>query len=393
MIRIGFTPIGGENWTGGFYYLKNLLTALSLSESCTIEPVVLSGLGVPEDMEAALAAISGVEFHQAAISANQTRSGRLMRALTLGRDPVMQSLIEQYRLDAVFESAEFFGWRLGVPAIAWIPDFQHRLLRDQFSYAAYWRRELGFRAQIASGRTIMFSSNDSMNTCLNHYAVARERVALVRFAVMAKAPADPAVARRIADSYGLPERFFYLPNQFWQHKNHLLVVEALEMLRRDGVEVVVAASGRPMDPRHPGHFPALQRRISESGVSSQFRVLGMIPHDHLMALMCASDAVLNPSLSEGWSTTVEEARSQGVPLILSDLPVHKEQAGTGAVYFDRHDAGSLANVLRMFGPLALTDRLHAAHAARASARERVAQFSKDFESAVHQAVTSMQKPA
>ena len=31
-MRVAFTPIGGDNWTGGYHYLKNLLTALGLSE-------------------------------------------------------------------------------------------------------------------------------------------------------------------------------------------------------------------------------------------------------------------------------------------------------------------------------------------------------------------------
>lgn len=387
MIRVGFTSIGGDSWTGGYHYLKNLLTALSIRESRAIEPVVLCRSDVPDEMVAALSAIPGVEFHRAAIPEGLARGLRLARAVVLGRDPVLQALITQYKLDVVFESAQFFGWRLSVPAIAWIPDLQHRLLPTQFSNAAYWRRELGFRMQIASGRTIMVSSNDSMNACLSHYSLPRERMALVRFAVMAEAAPDPAVARNIADGYGLPEHFFYLPNQFWRHKNHLLVVAALELLRRDGMPIVVVASGRPVDPRHPEYFPALERRISDSRLSEQFRILGMIPHDHLMALMCASDAVLNPSLSEGWSTTVEEARSQGVPLILSDLGVHKEQAGAGAVYFCRHDPGSLADALRRFRPCGPMARQQMAKAAHAAARVRMIQYATDFEWAVRQAVT------
>jgi glycosyltransferase involved in cell wall biosynthesis len=61
--------------------------------------------------------------------------------------------------------------------------------------------------------------------------------------------------------------------------------------------------------------------------------------------MVGSVAVVNPSLFEGWSTTVEEARALGVPMVLSDLPVHKEQAEGIAHFFDRTSAASLANAL------------------------------------------------
>ena len=62
--------------------------------------------------------------------------------------------------------------------------------------------------------------------------------------------------------------------------------------------------------------------------------------------MRASDAVLNPSLFEGWSTTVEEAKSLGKRVVLSDIPVHREQAPAGAVYFPPRNPKALADVLR-----------------------------------------------
>ena len=56
-------------------------------------------------------------------------------------------------------------------------------------------------------------------------------------------------------------------------------------------------------------------------------------------------ALINPSRFEGWSTTVEEAKSFGVPLILSDIDVHHEQAGEAARYFGLDDPATLADAL------------------------------------------------
>ena len=63
--------------------------------------------------------------------------------------------------------------------------------------------------------------------------------------------------------------------------------------------------------------------------------------DHVYALMRTSMALINPSRFKGWSTTVEEAKSFGVPLILSDIDVHREQTDGTARYFgiDDPDAG------------------------------------------------------
>jgi hypothetical protein len=90
------------------------------------------------------------------------RTKAILRGLLMGRDEAVIRCFQQARVDIAFESAMFLGWRLPLPAIAWIPDLQHRFLPQLFSKSAWWRREIGFRAQIASGRTIMSSSEDTL---------------------------------------------------------------------------------------------------------------------------------------------------------------------------------------------------------------------------------------
>ena len=63
--------------------------------------------------------------------------------------------------------------------------------------------------------------------------------------------------------------------------------------------------------------------------------------DQIQLLRCA-DAVLQPSLFEGWSTVVEDARALGKRIFLSDIPVHREQNPPGAVYFDPNEPADLA---------------------------------------------------
>jgi glycosyltransferase involved in cell wall biosynthesis len=109
--------------------------------------------------------------------------------------------------------------------------------------------------------------------------------------------------------------------------------------------VQVLATGNPSDHRQPGHFADLMERAAHAGVAATFRCLGTLPYTDLLTLMRGSVAVVNPSLFEGWSTTVEEAKSLGKRIVLSDLPVHREQAPARGVYFNPRDAEDLAEKL------------------------------------------------
>ena len=47
--------------------------------------------------------------------------------------------------------------------------------------------------------------------------------------------------------------------------------------------------------------------------------------------------LINPSKSEGWSSTVEQAKSMGKLVLLSNLPVHKEQNPSRSFFFNPND--------------------------------------------------------
>lgn len=344
MIRVGFTFIGGKNWTGGYNYLLNLVRALSEHAYERVQPVLFLGTDISEKEAGPFERIGGVSVIRSAVFDEANKGKRLRQALLTGCDRGALRAYSAQGISVVFESAQFYGWRFPLPAVAWFPDFQHRHLRNLFDFRAYWKREIGFRTQIMSGRQIMLSSEDARQDCERFYPSTCGRTHVVRFAVPAATAMDAAEARAIADGYGLPKSFFFLPNQFWRHKNHECVIQALALLKSKGREVVVAASGKQVDPRDPEHFPRLRLLIENYGLAKNFRLLGLIPHEHIHALMQCCTALINPSNFEGWSTTVEEAKAMGTPMILSSLRVHREQSES-AVFFDPNSPVQLAGIL------------------------------------------------
>ncbi len=350
VIRIAFTLIGGKNWTGGYNYLLNLVRALSNHAADRVQSVVFFGMDMSEEDALPFQAFTGVQVVFDQVFNEAMKGARLRQAILLGVDQAAANVFFNNAIDVVFEPAQYYGWRFPVPAVAWIPDFQHRYLKHLFDFKTYWKRELGFRAQIGSGRHIMLSSNDAQQDCERFYPSTRTRTHVVRFAVPATRGMDFQTARIIADAYGLPTHFFFLPNQFWKHKNHECVIRALGLLKKQGRDLVIAATGKQMDPRDADYFPSLMHLIDSSGLRENFRLLGLIPHEHIAALMRSCAALINPSTFEGWSTTVEEAKAMGTPMILSSLRVHQEQS-QNAYFFDMTSPQQLANILSKFQPL------------------------------------------
>jgi glycosyltransferase involved in cell wall biosynthesis len=389
MIRVGLPVLNAARWTGGFNYLCNLLEALHQYTPGEIEPV----LYVREAQD-----LDGAEPLRALAIGDPVvvwRSpSRLVRwqtgfdSVVLQKHRSLESGLRRAGVGLVFQQSEWFGARFGLPTLAWIPDFQHRYLPQLFSRGAYLKREIGYRALCHSASLVMLSSEAARQDCEKFYAAARGKTAVARFAVRASSVAEEAHLAELKRRHGLPQRFFYLPNQFWKHKNHLLVVEAVRRLRDQGIEVVVVSSGSMNDSRNPSYPQAVVQRTHEYGVDKLMRFLGFIPREDIPLLMQAAVAVINPSLFEGWSTVVEEAKALAVPLVLSDLQVHREQAPVQAWYFDPADADALAGVmLQAWANQTLPEERRAAAAAATRAYEGARRnFAECFVSACRLAV-------
>ena len=131
--NIAFTLIDSKSWMGGFNYLLNLLTALSRFESKRIRSFIFCGDDASESDIIAFEMIAGVSVIRAPAFNIKNRKRALLKGILTGIDSKARDCFAQHQIDIVFESATFYGWRFPLPAIAWFPDLQHKLMPAFFS--------------------------------------------------------------------------------------------------------------------------------------------------------------------------------------------------------------------------------------------------------------------
>ena len=116
-----------------------------------------------------------------------------------------------------------------------------------------------------------------------------------------------------------------------------------------------------------GHASDLIHRL---GIRDEVVELGAIPYRSLHHLYRACDIYVTPAYTETFAHPLVEAMASGLPIVASDLPVHREVAAEAACYFPRFSAEALAqNVVRIAASMELKTSLAAA------GRKRSAYFS------------------
>jgi alpha-1,3-rhamnosyl/mannosyltransferase len=77
------------------------------------------------------------------------------------------------------------------------------------------------------------------------------------------------------------------------------------------------------------------------------KALGFVPDADVPALVALAEALVLPSFAEGFGLPVLEAHAAGTPVACSDLPALHEAGGEAAVFFNPHDAATIASALNL----------------------------------------------
>lgn len=351
MTRIAFAFGNTTAWQGGLSFYDNLLTAISLTPEAsknTLLAVVPNGdtrfesLTRRFDEVYRLPVVDIIQRVVRYVAPSLSASESLAR---LTPESSLSRTLRHVRADVSFLKedplANFF-----IPNICWFPDFQYLHMPEMFTPKEYQVYDRVARNTARFATRVMLSSRAAQNDFARILPRFVHKTKVIPFTAWMDESIYQDDPSRVAQEYHLPHKFFYLPNQFWKHKNHKIVLRALLLLKNEGKKIVVAASGKLEDYRNPFYPSEIIAEIERANLQEQFILLGMIPRSDVYSLMRQSLGVIQPSLFEGWSTSIEEAKSLGKPALASELDVHREQDSPGTIYFNSHDAQELADYMK-----------------------------------------------
>jgi glycosyltransferase involved in cell wall biosynthesis len=361
-----------NRWMAGFYYVRHCLAALaSLPRGEAPTAVAFVPESLSENLvDAELAGSTGwlkmVRVADELLSDSESRHD-------------LERMVAGYPCDVSFPWLSVPIVPIAGRLIGWIPDYQHRRLPEFFSDQERAFRDALFRFLIGVCDRIVCSSDAVRDDLRAFFPEVDGRDSVLRFTASAPATVYESDPRAAARRLGIDRPYIYLPNQFWVHKNHRVVFEAWRNLKRKGRRYLLVCTGATDDYRAPGHYEKLKGFLDRHDLNEDVRILGLVDRRDQWQLYRGAKAVLQPSLFEGWSTTIEEAKSLGKPVIVSDIPTHREQMGQEGTYFTKDDVGGLAQAIDAIW-LESSDGFDAAQeaAAREISHERVRSFGRDL---------------
>jgi glycosyltransferase involved in cell wall biosynthesis len=256
------------------------------------------------------------------------------------------------------------------------PEFQ-----EVRAFGEFERRELLFGLGCTKAAVVIVNAPKLVDDLYRRYAMERDRAVCIPFSpstYVVRGIYGDATDATVLQKYGLSPGYLFYPAQFWQHKNHMLLLMALSLLRQRGIteRLVLCGSDR-------GVREKIDATIVASGLGAQVSIIGFVESSELGALYRGASALVMPSYFGPTNIPPLEAWAVGTPVVYPEA--FKEQVADAAILFDYDDPQSLADAILRLRTDGTGERL------REAGYRRLEQFAVETERGRAQFAQQMQR--
>jgi glycosyltransferase involved in cell wall biosynthesis len=253
-----------------------------------------------------------------------------------------------------------------------LPDIQEVFFPEFFTSRALYARDRHFIASTHMADRVITISEFTRQTIVRHHGVSPEKIAVAHLCAdpifYAPAAGVPALARL------LPKDFIVFPANFWKHKNHDALLQALVLLERErGLAIDLVLTGHAV----PNGYP-VEAKARQYGIAARVHYLGYLSTAELAVLYRQARMLVFPSRFEGFGLPLVEAMASGCPIAAANATSIPEVVGRAALLFDPASPREIADAIeRVWRDAALR------HDLAAAGRREAERFSPARVAAVH----------
>ncbi len=340
--RVGILYHFSTKWMGGVIYIVNLIKALDFLPDEDKPEIYLF---YKPDLQRFVDELNYPYLHKIIRPYPKVHTTFLKSMLTQ-KNLFVDDIIDQYQLDSIFPLHDYpIKSKKDCKLISWYADLQHKHYPQFFSWAKRLERHLRVLFILKNTQDLVVSSHDVKGDFYRFFEIP-DHVQFHVYHFVSIVDTFPTYTREeVCAQFNLPAHYFVISNQFHKHKNHKVALKAIARLKKQGKIIHLAITGKLPEDTQSVYVAELRRILDENDLHNQVTFLGVLPRDKQLSIMRHADAILQPSLFEGWSTVIEDAISLQKPVICSNLSVNVEQLKEKGTYFSPHNDEELSEIL------------------------------------------------
>ena len=223
------------------------------------------------------------------------------------------------------------GFRTTFPYLYNPHDLQHEYLPGNFTKAQIKHRNTYWKTLSKNAELVIVATPLVREDLIQFWKINAERIRIIPI----PSPTRHILASQTTEYSEL--QYFLYPAVFWPHKNHAVLIRAMQILvaKYPHTHLVLAGASGPEERR-------VKRLVKALRLRDNVHFAGHVPESQFGTLIKESICIVIPSLFEARSLVVADAQNFGKPVLCSDLPCFKFHEESEVTFFDPNDALDLA---------------------------------------------------
>ncbi|MGA2333000.1 MAG: glycosyltransferase family 1 protein [Syntrophales bacterium] len=240
----------------------------------------------------------------------------------------------------IYPCGEEATYQASKPAISAIHDLMHRYEGHFLEYqnGEAERREHRYSKIAKYAKAILVDSQIGKQHVQESYSQLNADIFILPFT-----PPQYLTKLQHTDvrrKYQLPDRYFFYPAQFWEHKNHINLLNGIKILVDKKINIHMVFVGSVKD-----NYNNVLEHVTKLNLEDHVSILGYIPIEDMASLYRESVALIFASLTGPTNIPPLEAMLLNCPMAVSNVYAMHEQVGDAAILLDPQDPLSIANAM------------------------------------------------
>lgn len=235
------------------------------------------------------------------------------------------------------------AYNLNYPVVISMHDVQQFHFPEFFSPIERIYKSISYYVSMSETNHAIVSYNHVKVDLIKYFRDISAEVSVCRVPINEDWVSDEPIATsaELMEKYKIPDKIILTPAATWEHKNHKAVLEALAILRKEGIRIFWVSTGNKTS-----YFESIEKRIKELDLADQVLFTGVVPEADLRGLYNMASLVVIPTLYEAGSGPLFEAMRYQVPVICSNVTSLPESIGNDEFVFDPYNFTQIANLIK-----------------------------------------------
>jgi glycosyltransferase involved in cell wall biosynthesis len=239
----------------------------------------------------------------------------------------------------IFPAQDTWTYLMPFPALGVVFDLMHRYERrfpEVSARGIYASRERHYRNLCRYASGLLVDSEVGKRHVIESYGAGPDLVFVLPFTV----PGHIARSRDEEPIIRLPRKYIFYPAQFWLHKNHRRLIEAVALIRPTLPDLNLVLVGSKKN-----GYEAASALVRQLGLTDCVHFLGYVPDADMAPIYRRARAMIMPTFFGPTNIPPLEAMALGCPVAVSRIYGMPEQLGDAAIYFDPFSVEEIADVI------------------------------------------------